>query len=256
MKAAASSQEEASFRQILGLRFFVGTAREAIARVRSGGLVTVPAAPGLKNLPYDAGYRDALLGSDLLITDSSFMVLIWNFLERDSIRRVSGLEYLSELLKEPDIQEPHNTFWVMAGPDSARRNAEWLANQGIQVTPEDQYIAPVYGKIIEDRPLVEILRQRKPRHVILTVGGGTQEKVGLYLKQNLDYLPAIHCIGAAIAFLSGDQVKIPHWADRMYLGWLLRCIWRPQNYVPRYWAARKLLGLMLRYRARLPMAQV
>jgi len=54
----------------------------------------------------------------------------------------------------------------------------------------------------------------------VTVGGGTQERLGLYIKRNLDYLPAIHCIGAAIAFLSGDQVKIPEWVDNCtWVGW-------------------------------------
>jgi UDP-N-acetyl-D-mannosaminuronic acid transferase (WecB/TagA/CpsF family) len=99
-----------------------------------------------------------------------------------------------------------------------------------------------------------MIEKKRPRHVILTVGGGTQERLGLYLKRNLSYLPAIHCIGAAIAFLSGDQVKIPVWADRIYLGWLYRSISDPKRYVPRYWEARKLLYILYRYRERLPVA--
>jgi UDP-N-acetyl-D-mannosaminuronic acid transferase (WecB/TagA/CpsF family) len=90
---------------------------------------------------------------------------------------------------------------------------------------------------------------------VVTIGGGTQERLGLYLKQNLSYLPAIHCIGAAIAFLSGDQVHIPVFADKLYLGWLYRCISDPRRYVPRYWEARRLLGLMVRYRSELPPLQ-
>jgi UDP-N-acetyl-D-mannosaminuronic acid transferase (WecB/TagA/CpsF family) len=65
-------------------------------------------------------------------------------------------------------------------------------------------------------------------------------------------LPAIHYIGAAIAFLSGDQVNIPVWADRLYMGWLLRTLSDPKRYLPRYWDARLLLPLMLRYRSELP----
>jgi UDP-N-acetyl-D-mannosaminuronic acid transferase (WecB/TagA/CpsF family) len=65
-------------------------------------------------------------------------------------------------------------------------------------------------------------------------------------------VPAIHCIGAAIAFLSGDQVQIPMWADKFYMGWLFRSISEPKRYVPRYWDARKLLRLMMRYRDQLP----
>ena len=78
----------------------------------------------------------------------------------------------------------------------------------------------------------------------MTIGGGNQERLGLYLKRNLSYLPAIHCIGAAIAFLSGDQVHIPVWADKFYLGWLFRSLSEPKRYIPRYWAAFSLYPLM------------
>jgi UDP-N-acetyl-D-mannosaminuronic acid transferase (WecB/TagA/CpsF family) len=105
---------------------------------------------------------------------------------------------------------------------------------------------------VEDPKLLERIQELKPRHVVMTIGGGTQERVGLYLKQNLNYLPAIHCIGAAIAFLSGDQVLIPEWADKAGIGWLFRCVAAPRRYVPRYWEARKLVGLMRRFRSRMP----
>ena len=46
------------FQQILGVRFFVGDAQGAIDVVsQRGGLVVVPAAPALKNLAVDKGYR-------------------------------------------------------------------------------------------------------------------------------------------------------------------------------------------------------
>jgi UDP-N-acetyl-D-mannosaminuronic acid transferase (WecB/TagA/CpsF family) len=240
------------YHRILGIDFFDGAAQAAIARMRGGGLLVVPAAPALKDMDRNADYRESLLNADLAITDSAFMVLIWNKLQRKSIRRLSGLEYLRELLLEPDIRQPGNTLWIMASPVSARRNLDWLAGQRI-VIPEDHiYMAPMYGQVIEDVPLLERLNYLRPQHVIVTIGGGNQERLGLYLKRNLDYLPAIHCIGAAIAFLSGDQVHIPVWADRYYLGWLLRSLSEPKRYVPRYWDARKLFALMWRNRGNLP----
>jgi UDP-N-acetyl-D-mannosaminuronic acid transferase (WecB/TagA/CpsF family) len=239
------------FRQILGLKFFTGSAAEAVDRMSTGGLLVVPAAPALKDLPLNAGYRQALLDADLTITDSAFMVLIWNFLQRDNIPRTSGLAYLRELLHLEEIRQS-GAFWIMAGPKSATLNAMWLRSNGIAVSESDIYIAPLYGEKIDDKNLLGLLRKRRPRHIVLTLGGGTQERLGSYLKNNLDFRPAIHCIGAAIAFLSGDQVRIPYWVDRLYLGWLLRCIAEPRRYVSRYWNARKLLPLMLRYRGNLP----
>jgi UDP-N-acetyl-D-mannosaminuronic acid transferase (WecB/TagA/CpsF family) len=241
-----------NYRTILGVKFFVGDAPSAIRRLSAGGLLVVPAAPALKNLPHDDAYRAALLGADVAIPDSIFMVKLWNLLERDSVRRLSGLEYLRVLLQMPEIRAPHGTFWIMANPESARKNMDWLNAEGVHVTQDDIYLAPFYGSQIDDPVLLEQLNARKPQQIIVTIGGGNQERLGLYLKQNLAYRPTIHCIGAAIAFLSGDQVHIPNWADRWGLGWLLRSASRPRLYVPRYWDARKLLPLMLRYRNRLP----
>jgi N-acetylglucosaminyldiphosphoundecaprenol N-acetyl-beta-D-mannosaminyltransferase len=240
------------FRRILGVRFFVGRAREAIELLSKGGLLVVPAAPALKNLQEDLSYREALLEADFAIADSSLMVMVWNFIQTDRIRRLSGLEYLVELLTVPDVKKPGGSFWIMAGPGSADRNLAWLTAHGVEVLAEDVYLAPEYGSTIEDETLLQKIRERKPPHVIVTIGGGTQERLGLYLKRNVRPLPAIHCMGAAIAFLSGDQVQIPLWADRFYLGWIFRCISEPKRYVPRYWSARKLVSLMLRFRGGLP----
>ena len=244
-------------RRILGIDFFIGTAAEAIERIRNGGLLVVPAAPALKDIGTNAAYRDALLSADLTIADSALMVMVWNRLQHDSITRLSGLEYLRELLDQTDVRRPGNCVWIMASPVSAERNFKWLAEQGITVPDDCIHLAPMYGRAeISDQPLLKMIERIRPQHVILTVGGGTQERLGAYLKQNLSYLPAIHCIGAAIAFLSGDQVHIPALADRLYIGWLYRCISEPKRYIPRYWAARKLVSLLIRFRDRLPATSV
>lgn len=248
MRATESPQ----FRSILGINFFVGDAGQAVQRMAGGGLLVVPAAPALKNLPHDAAYRKALLEADLVITDSAFMVLVWNYLQNDSIRRLSGLEYLSALLKQPSFCERGESFWIMSSAESAEINRAWLMEQGVELTEDDVYTAPIYGRTVHDEALVERIKTRRPKHIVVTIGGGTQERLGLYLRQQLDYCPSIHCVGAAIAFLSGDQVHIPAWADRMYLGWLLRCLSDPKRYLPRYWGARKLLSLMVRHRSSLP----
>jgi UDP-N-acetyl-D-mannosaminuronic acid transferase (WecB/TagA/CpsF family) len=239
--------------RILGIDFFDGSAQAAIAIMRDGGLLVIPAAPALKDLDHNLDYRESLLNADLAITDSAYMVLIWNRLQSKPIKRLSGLEYLRELLLESDVRQPGNTLWIMASPISAQRNLAWLEGQGITVPEDNIYMAPIYGSAsISDPALVECLNRLRPQHVIVTIGGGTQERLGLHLKRNLAYRPAIHCIGAAIAFLSGDQVHIPVWADRFYLGWLFRSLAEPKRYAPRYWGAFKLLPLMLRHRDRLP----
>src|ERR1700690_2828820 len=87
------------FQRILGIRFFVGTAEEAVQIGLQGGLVVVPAAPALVELPTNESYREALLNADLVITDSGLMVLLWQILSGKKIPRVSGLKYLNLLFE-------------------------------------------------------------------------------------------------------------------------------------------------------------
>jgi N-acetylglucosaminyldiphosphoundecaprenol N-acetyl-beta-D-mannosaminyltransferase len=244
------------FEQILGIRFFVGSDQAAIDEIsRDGGLLVAPAAPALKNLAHNKQYRDALLGADFAIADSTLMVVLWNLIQGDGIPKLSGIMYLRALIERAEFRRPGASFWVMPTPRSANRNVAWLRGKGIPVADEDIYLAPMYGQTIEDLELLRRVEQRRPHHVVLGLGGGTQERLGLYLKQNLGYRPAIHCIGAAIAILSGDQVRIPVWAEDLGLAWLWRCLSNPKRYVPRYWDARHLVPLMLSYRDRLPIAR-
>src|ERR1700754_4203163 len=146
----------ATSHRILGIDFFDGSAKTAIDIMRNGGLLVVPAAPALKDLDRNLSYRESLLNADLVLTDSAFMVLIWNRLQSTPIKRISGLEYLRELLLETDVRQPGSTLWIMASPASAKVNLAWLSEQGI-VIPEDHiYMAPMYGNgDINDPALLE-----------------------------------------------------------------------------------------------------
>src|ERR1700761_8525849 len=159
---------EGEQRTILGIHFFIGTADQAVRRMRSGGLLVVPAAPALKDLETKPSYREALVNADMAIADSAYMVMVWNWLQHDRIRRLSGLEYLRELLKQPDIRQPGNVLWVMASPASAELNLAWLAQQGISVPEECVYLAPIYSEEeIQDDALLERIDRIRPQHVIL-----------------------------------------------------------------------------------------
>lgn len=242
------------FIKILGIRFFTGDAHEGVALMKNGGLLVAPAGPLLNDLARDEGYREAISSADVAITDSGAMVLVWNLLNRERIRRVSGLEYFRQLVREPEFRVPGATFWVMASDGSSRINRQWLLRQSIPVTDADVYIAPWYSGTMADPVLLQRIEERRPANIVITIGGGKQERLGLYLKRGLSYRPAIHCIGAAIGFVSGDQVRIPMWADRLRIGWLFRCMSNPGRYVPRYWRARGLPALIVKYRDRAPIA--
>ena len=243
--------------RILGIDFFTGPAQEAVAIGLCGGLVVVPSAPVLLAMADDPYTGEALLNCDLAITDSGLMVLLWRLLKHESLCRVSGLEYLKLLLAEPCLRAPGALFWVMPSIATMEKTLPWLQQQGFPITAEDCYIAPRYGKgRVSDPALLEIVNARKPVHIIMAIGGGVQEKLAYSLKVGACYRPGLHCTGAAIGFLTGDQAHIPDWADHLYLGWLLRCLNAPGQFVPRYWKARKLIPLLLKYREHSPAAKL
>ncbi len=244
------SVSEADFRRILGIRFYVGEPEGLMELTKQGGLIAVPSAPVLTRLPEDEAHREAVEGCDFAITDSGFMVLLWRFFQRDRLVRISGLRYLQALLQLSDFRHPSSTFWVMPTRDDAAANVAWLATQGIPVEDDHVYLAPMFapGGVLRDEALLAQLEKTRPQFVVLCVGGGVQERLGYYLRKNLSYKPAIICTGAAIAFLSGRQARIPKWVDRLYLGWLQRFLTSPLKFFPRYRAAMGLPLLILRHR--------
>ena len=242
---------------VLGTPLADLTVDQTVARGVQGGLVLAPSGPGLCDLARDPDYREALLESDLNLTDSGFVLMVRALRGHGLAARTSGFRYLRELLREPSVREPGATYWVMPSRESMLRNLEWLEAEGHGVTEDDCYVAPLYPRRgpVEDPDLLAILERRRPKHVFVCVGSGVQEKLGLYLKRLLPYRPGIHCVGAAIAFLSGDQARIPLWADRLALGWLVRCIRDPKVFVPRYLRAFRLASLILRYDENPPAAR-
>jgi UDP-N-acetyl-D-mannosaminuronic acid transferase (WecB/TagA/CpsF family) len=239
--------------QILGVDFAGGPIEEVVsAVVAHGGLLVVPAAPALVNIKYDAAYREALVHADFAIADSGAMVLLWKILRGLPPPRISGLRYLSELLSRESLRQPGNALFVLPSDAARDKTLHWLRSEGFLTGEEDCYVAPRYTNPVEDPVLLDRLNQRQPANIIVAIGGGVQEKLGYFVRERCAYTPAIHCIGAALGFLTGDQRPIPNWADKMYLGWLLRLARNPRLYARRFWLAHELPWLIWRYGSDLP----
>jgi N-acetylglucosaminyldiphosphoundecaprenol N-acetyl-beta-D-mannosaminyltransferase len=242
-----------STQQILGIRFFDGAARDAVAQIKNhGGILIVPAAPALVRLQRDEIYRHAVINADTAIPDSGLMVLLWNVLRRQHLTRISGLAYLRQLICEPEFREPGRVFLVLPTETSRGKTLAWARREGLEIRSEDCYVAPMYEDSPEDRQLLARVEKQRPTHIVIAIGNGPQEKLGYFLRENLSYRPAIHCIGAALGFLTGDQVAIPDWADQFYLGWFLRLLAQPRVFVPRLTRASMLPWLIFRYGSEMP----
>ncbi|HEX4665904.1 MAG TPA: WecB/TagA/CpsF family glycosyltransferase [Chthoniobacterales bacterium] len=283
---------------ILGLDFFGGTSREAVEEItRRGGLLVAPAAPSMINLCRDEDYRRAVLGADLAIADSGFMVLLWKLFTGEKVPRISGLEHVKRLLEHESVRQPGAVVWVVGTESSRAKLVAFLSGEPVRlarsgrrpaIQPKSQrtgaggqrtedggwnseaggqksevsvsdfsfsetiYVAPQYDRPVEDESLLALVRQIRPKHVVIAIGGGIQDKLGRYLLERLNYRPAVHCIGAALGFLTGDQVRIPEWADKYYFGWFFRSVAQPRIFVPRFWSARRLPWLIFQWREKLP----
>lgn len=248
MTAGAAAAGE----RILGVRFFTGTLADACARAVAGGLVVAPSGPGLAgDLTDEPAYRAALERADLVLTDSGFLVMLWRLRTGRRLPRHSGLAFLRAFLGAPVCGR--SVFWVMPSEKEAERNRAWLRGLGLVVTPEDCHVAPHYGAgEIRDDLLRARIEARRPDIVMIAIGGGVQERLGLHLRETLSYRPGILCLGAAIAFLSGGQVAIPPWVDRWMLGWLWRMVSNPARFGPRYLRAMRLAWMVLRHGAEAP----
>lgn len=230
--------------KILGIPFFTGSVEDAVEEALRGALVVAPSGPNLANeLRRVSEYKAAVQGADVALTDSAVMVAVFRLATGKRVPRTSGLKFLEHLLVRSELKEPGAVFWVMPTEAEGEAIAKWLRSEGFQVGPENVYVAPFYkGYPIEDEVLLGRLRKAMPRVVFLNLAGGKQEVLGAWLRERLEPKAGIVCTGAAIAFLAGTQANIPVWADRSGLGWLMRCIYEPRKFIPRYWSALPLIG--------------
>jgi exopolysaccharide biosynthesis WecB/TagA/CpsF family protein len=243
-----------TLQRILGVDFFVGNIKENVNKAMQGGLMTVPAAPGLaKDFMQSSEYREALCAADLVITDSGFMVLVWLLRTGRKLPKNSGAAFLREFIKRSEFKNGKKVFWVLPSVEEQQRTSRWLATQGITFDEANFYVAPFYGTgSVEDTLLLAKIEVQKPDIVMIGLGGGVQERLGWFLRRKLSYRPGIFCIGAAIAFLTGGQAVIPVWADKLFLGWLFRIIQSPKRFWRRYWDAFQLAPIIWKYRDQLP----
>lgn len=238
---------------VLGISFFTGTAAEAVElHCRKGGYLVIPAAPALIKLNYDDDYRRAMQNADLALADSGLLAFLWRLASGRRLLRISGIGYFKQLLESGQLQSGQGTFWVFPSDRAKEKAIEWLAERALRVEERNCFVASAPPSSAQDYALLVQLEEDKPKHVVIAMAGGSQEKLALYLRDYLRYRPDIHCIGSALAFLSGEERAIPAWAERSHTGWLMRLLAQPRMFFPRIGIALALVGMILKHRSDLP----
>jgi UDP-N-acetyl-D-mannosaminuronic acid transferase (WecB/TagA/CpsF family) len=164
------------------------------------------------------------------------------------VQKLSGLKFLREFFDHSNKAAISNNRIVTVDPSEMESslNRSYLVKMGFNDERIISYCAPFYDKTnICDQVLIQTIETHRPDIVLINLGGGTQERLGLHIKNNLDFKPLIICTGAAISFLTGSQAPISKRLDDFHLGWLVRAISAPKTYVPRYLSGFKLVKLIL-----------
>jgi UDP-N-acetyl-D-mannosaminuronic acid transferase (WecB/TagA/CpsF family) len=211
----------------------------------------MPALPALMKLRDDPAFRRALQEADLALADSGLLAVIWKLTTGRKLQNVSGIVYLRALIDADGIQPGETVCWIFSSAGAKEKAVRWLSARGRAVDERNCLLAAGGGAAQNYGLLLEI-EERRPKHIILATMGGTQEELALYLREYLLHRPAIHCVGAALALLSGEESPIPTWAQRSHLGWVIRFLAQPGMILPRLGIALALTGMVFRYGSELP----
>ncbi len=239
--------------RILGVNFYDGTALTAVEKVNSsGGCVVILASPALTKLNYDEAYRAALQQADVVLPDSELLILLWRLATGRQLQKISGIDYLTALLETASFREDQNALWVVHSDAAKEKAVAWLSAKGRAVDAQTFRVLLPQTAPSEHHALLFEIEKERPRHIVIALRGGGQEQLGIYLRDYLLYRPCIHCVGAALGFLTGDERRIPGWLQRHRLGWLARLAAQPRMLLPRIAIALALAWMVFRYRAEMP----
>ncbi|PZR72007.1 MAG: glycosyltransferase [Chthoniobacterales bacterium] len=238
--------------RVLGIEFFSGTAAEAVEHLaRHGGYAVIPAGPALMKLNYDEDYRRAMQSADLALADSGLLALMWRIATGRKLRNISGITFLKQLLGSAEIRTDGATLFVFASGEAKEKAAKWFRARETLVHERSYHVASSPPEV-HDYALLSRIEELRPRHVVMAIPGGTQEKLALYLREHLVYRPSIYCVGAALGFLSGSERPIPEWAEKSHLGWAARLFAQPRMFFPRLAMSLGLARMVFKYRSELP----
>ena len=206
---------------------------------KNKGLVVLPSGPGLSTIYTDKIYHRSIQNADIALFDSGYFVLLLRLFKGIKISKFSGYKFLKSFFI---FYKNKTIFCIETDKRSANINKKYLKKFNIDLKNK-QYVAPFYKKksYIVDNSLLKILKKEKPKIILINLGGGIQEILGSYIKDNLNYKPLIICSGAAISYFTKQQAPMNNLFDTLYLGWLIRCIFNPKIFIPRYLSAFKLV---------------
>ena len=234
--------------KLFGIRFIDTNFNTIKKMLEKGGLLVLPAAPGLAKIDKNTEYHKSLKNADIALFDSGLLCILLSF-KGIKVKKFSGYKFIKKfLLNIKKNSKKKKLLLIDPNKKQSLINKNYLISKKIENF--NQYIAPMYkkNKIMSDKKLLKIIYRIRPDYVIINLGGGVQEILGNYLKKNIKYKLSIICSGAAISFFTKQQAPITDFLDKIYLGWLVRIIYNPLVFLPRYLYAFRLFFILKNYK--------
>ena len=230
--------------KIFNINFIDAKYNDVKSLLDKGGLLVAPSGPGLASIKNDIKYHTSLKNADIVLFDSGYLCLLLRVIKNIKVKKFSGPLFLKKFLSNLKQKNRKKIFLVDPSKDESDTNKKYFKT--LNINQIYQYVSPIYkrGKIY-DTKLLNRINKIKPKYIIINLGGNVQEVLGYYLKKNLNYKPSIICTGAAISYFTKKQATIPDFLDKIYLGWLVRCLFNPLKFIPRYLSAFKLYFIFI-----------
>ena len=190
--------------------------------------------------------------ADINFFDSGFFVVLLSLFKNVKVNKFSGYKffklYINFLKKNKELR----ILSINPSKSSSKYNISFFNKLGFGKNKVIHYNAPIYNlSLLDDKKLLELINKTKPDHILINLGGNTQEILGLYIKNNINYKPSIFCTGAAISYFTKEQAPINDFVDNINLGWLIRILFKPNIFLPRYISAFRLFLLVIKNKVKI-----
>ena len=212
--------------------------------IKKKGLFVFPAGPALASIEQSKNYYDSIKKADFVFFDSGFFVLLLKVFKNINVNKFSGFKFLNLFFDYLKKNKNKKVFCIDPNIEFSNSNKLFLKNLGLHNI--HNYLAPKYDiKNLSDKNLLKKLKKIKPDFILTNIGGGKQEILGLYLKENLKIKTTILCTGGAISFFTKDQAPINTFIDEVYLGWFVRLMFNPIVFFCRLTYGLKLIPMVI-----------
>ena len=208
-----------------------------------GGYLVAPAASSLQTIDNNRAYHTALKDSTVAIFDSGFFCILLRIFNKVKIKKLSGFLLMKNFLSRKSIKKKR-ILLVNPSANDSKINHQFLKKK--KFLHINSYIAPQYNAphLFHDHKLIKVVKNLKPDIILVNISGEKQEILARFINKKLQNKKiSIFCLGAAIGFFTGTQARVTVFADKFYLGWLVRWGREPIKYWPRVFNSFKLTRL-------------